>query len=207
MYRPMSLQNLFSFFLHFAALSSCASAQSDGVGERSADELEALAKQLREALTRAANIGSTYSGQKQQQRAAEGLPPVLDLHLQLAVTLQQLNHLKPDGGRRVQEAESSYRQGIRLGMRSCMVCVWYLYRVCKLSMGSLCSGDWQMSYCLCQHVHGFNACRWPGKRWACYGACMHACTASANAATVHACCLPATPILRCLPLPPKGTAV
>lgn len=35
--------------------------------------------------------------------------PVIETHLELAMTLQQLNHLKPDGGRRVPEAVRSYR--------------------------------------------------------------------------------------------------
>ena len=35
--------------------------------------------------------------------------PGIETHLELAMTLQQLNHLKPDGGRRVPEAVRSYR--------------------------------------------------------------------------------------------------
>lgn len=31
------------------------------------------------------------------------------VHLELATTLHKLNHLKPDGGRRIPEAESAYR--------------------------------------------------------------------------------------------------
>ena len=38
-------------------------------------------------------------------------PTSLDTHLELAFTLQQLNHYKPDGGKRLPEAEAAYRWG------------------------------------------------------------------------------------------------
>ncbi len=38
-----------------------------------------------------------------------GLAQKGDLYLELATSLQKLNHLKPDGGKRIAEAERAYR--------------------------------------------------------------------------------------------------
>lgn len=67
-----------------------------------------------------AGTGSGASGGLAAAGSAQSVPtlpapssklplPVIETHLELAMTLQQLNHLKPDGGRRVPEAVHSYR--------------------------------------------------------------------------------------------------
>ncbi len=70
-----------------------ANCEIDGDDNANPDELQAQADALRRRIQ--------YSGND---------PDIARLHLELAVTLQQLNQLKPDGGKRILEAEKAYRR-------------------------------------------------------------------------------------------------
>ena len=85
----LSRATMLILLITLAALSICAGHGSGG----NMDELQGRADMIRKALNDPGYPGSSKK----------------DLHLALATTLQQLNFLQPNGGRRIPEAEQSYR--------------------------------------------------------------------------------------------------